>query len=154
MARRRDWPETSVDITGLVDLAFLMVVFFILVGRITAQDLAPLRVPEPARPMTEPPGRDARLVVNVLPASPTATASWQVAGDTLPAEAASEPRLEKLVEAALEQNPQVELTVRADRRARWEEVRPVLSASLGAASARGLPQARMRLVARRAWESP
>ena len=52
--------------TTLIDMAMLLIVFFVLVSQIGATDLVPMKLPKPVPSAAEAPGRETRCVVNAI----------------------------------------------------------------------------------------
>ena len=57
--------RTGANLTPMIDMTFLLVVFFILVSRITSVEQVPLELPAPTKPAANPAPEAPRLVVNV-----------------------------------------------------------------------------------------
>ncbi|MCH2161884.1 MAG: biopolymer transporter ExbD, partial [Phycisphaerales bacterium] len=53
------------NLTSMIDIIFLLVVFFVLVSRISEVEQIPLELPEPANPATSNASDQARAIVNM-----------------------------------------------------------------------------------------
>lgn len=148
MRRRRRAPRSmQVNLIPLVDVTFLLIVFFVMVARITGADLPPLKLAEPQPSALKDPGAPQRVVVNVSPEG-SGDAAYSVDFQKFNADGPGIAGLRSALRAALKQNPEVNIDIRADRAATFGRVRPVLESAVGAAADLKLPQAQLRLVAR------
>lgn len=110
-----------INVTPMIDVVMVLIVFFLIVGRLAAERRAPVDLPEARH------GSEARaatpFVVNVLAPDGRVTLSGQ---RYAPEEIAL------LVRDRLEQDPDLVVQVRADRALAFGQVRPVLDALRGA----------------------
>ncbi|MEO0586397.1 MAG: biopolymer transporter ExbD [Planctomycetota bacterium] len=60
--------KAEMNITPLIDVVFLLIVFFMLVNKIVSDESVPMRVPVLDDPQTREVGEVERVVVNVAPA--------------------------------------------------------------------------------------
>jgi len=66
MARRRqEGTETKMDMTPMIDVTFLMIIFFMIVSDMTQQDLAELKLPM-AEEAIDDEMKEGRMIVNIL----------------------------------------------------------------------------------------
>ncbi len=66
MARKREeGTETKLDLTPMIDVTFLMIIFFIIVSDMTQQDLAELKLPV-AEQAVDDEMKEGRMIVNIL----------------------------------------------------------------------------------------
>ncbi|HEX7881045.1 MAG TPA: biopolymer transporter ExbD [Candidatus Eisenbacteria bacterium] len=101
-----------IDMTPMVDVAFLLLIFF-MVTTVFRQPLAmEINMPEPDSAVKVPEGNV--LTVDVDAAD---RMTWHL-GPTLPA-AATWPELDRVFAGALQRNPQLIVLVRVDRKARY-----------------------------------
>jgi len=66
--------------TPLIDMAMLLIVFFVLVSQIGATDLVPMKLPKPSPSAASSPGREPRCVVNALSDGKGRVRAWRFAG--------------------------------------------------------------------------
>ena len=128
--------KPQMNITPLIDVVFLLIIFFMLVNRIAAEETVEMVVPELLDPKTYELGEVDKIVINVAP-------SPDQRGDD-PLEFDGEPRYVKVgqrryavedraaITAELERiralNPEVEVNLRADAALFFETVQPIMMA--------------------------
>lgn len=130
----------EMNITPLIDVTFLLIIFFMLVNNIVSDQFVEMFVPELDNPRTRPLDQvEGRVIVNIAPRDGTfqereanpllysGEASYVQVGmdrfalDDLTAVTAS-------LKEAVDRNPQVEVLLRADAALHFEEVQPVMVA--------------------------
>jgi biopolymer transport protein ExbD len=136
------------NLTPLIDLSFLLIVFFVLVSQITSIENLPLALPRPDRSAARAPGDDPRVVVNVVPAPDGTAAGYTLGRNQFPATAEGLARLAGTIAAAMRAQPATEINVRADRATEYRWVAPVMDAVGNALveSGAGRDRARVKLV--------
>ncbi|MDZ4830524.1 MAG: biopolymer transporter ExbD [Phycisphaerae bacterium] len=120
-------PQVSLgaNLTSLIDLSFLLVVFFVLVGRISSTERVALHPPTPRDPASELPGDESRVVLNVL-ASSASDEAYALGSDRFRGDTGGLTALRtRLVDVYLA-NPKARVNLRADRAARYDRVEPVM----------------------------
>jgi biopolymer transport protein ExbD len=128
----------------MIDMAFLLIVFFVLVARMGSDEAPAIALPvTPRSPAHEPPGT-ARIAVNVL-ATPSGTVvavgTRRFAGDEAVEGVAA------TVAARLAREPGVPVDVRADAALAYSEVEPVLKGIALAAERSGPTRVSVRVCA-------
>lgn len=127
--------KTGANLTPMIDMTFLLVVFFILVSRITSVEQVPLQLPSPFDPASNPAPEAPRLVVNV-PGDDYGEATGVVYDQQIyEIDENGMDLLAGAVAARLEAVPELQVNLRADRRVPYESVAPVMDA-LATAGAR------------------
>lgn len=127
--------KTGANLTPMIDMTFLLVVFFILVSRITSVEQVPLQLPSPFDPASNPAPEAPRLVVNV-PGDDYGAATGVVYDQQVyEIDEDGMDLLAGAVAARLEAVPELQVNLRADRRVPYESVAPVMDA-LATAGAR------------------
>lgn len=124
----------------MIDMTFLLVVFFILVSRITSVEQVPLDLPAPSNPAANPAPEAPRLVANV-PADEDGRAMGILLDQV--SYRLDEIGLEtftRTVAARLEAIPELQVNLRADRRIPYEVVEPVMDALARAGALAGRPK--------------
>lgn len=131
--------------TPLIDLTFLLIVFFVLVSQITSVEYLPLNLPQPSANAARAPGDDPRIVVNVVPAEGGAAAGYQVGRTEYTASDAGLTQLALAIADAMRTQPATEINIRADRATEFRWVQPVLDAVSNALVESGIPRSRARV---------
>ena len=130
--------------TPLIDMAMLLIVFFVLVSQIGATDLVPMKLPKPSPSAASSPGREPRCVVNALSDGNGRVRAWRFAGEEHAPDDAGLARLGKAIEAALRAQPAVEVHLRADADLRYADIAPAIEL-VGRAASRASPGTPARL---------
>ena len=120
--------KTGANLTPMIDMTLLLVVFFILVSRITSVEQIPLELPSPFDPAANPAPGAPRLVVNI-PGDDYGTATGVIYDQQK--YSFDEGDLDLLtgaIAARLEVMPELQVNLRADRRVPYESVAPVMNA--------------------------
>ncbi len=133
------------NLTPLIDLAFLLIVFFVLVARMGGDQVPPVALPEPRHPATTPAGSRSRLAVNVM-----ADGTGTIVSLGARKFARDEKGTNDLALAIAERirlDPSIPVDIRADRSLRYELVEPALQAISRAASQVGSQRVTIRVCA-------
>ncbi|MGB1125666.1 MAG: ExbD/TolR family protein [Phycisphaeraceae bacterium] len=64
---KRGAVEPSLNITPLIDVVFLLIVFFMLVNNIVTDEVPKVQLPDLDKPNVFPPEGDRRVIVNIVP---------------------------------------------------------------------------------------
>ena len=144
MGRRRTGPPgIHANLTPMIDVTFLLIVFFVVVSQIVEAEHVELELPVLLDPAAEPPGEDERAIVSIVPGPGGGAAGYRLGGERFDADGVGRRELESAIAERLRGQPTLRLNLRADRDARYDEVRPVLE-SIGRA-ARRVPGASPRV---------
>ncbi len=122
--RRSTW-HGRLNLTPLVDIAFQLIVFFMLVSQFVSAERQPMQLPTPSDSQARPLALPDRLVVNLF-ADPSGRLgriqlNAQIVGDL------SE-LVDLLLRLAPDQTSRTTVVLRADRRLAFAEIEPVLKA--------------------------
>ncbi|MEE2907592.1 MAG: biopolymer transporter ExbD [Planctomycetota bacterium] len=142
---RRGPVQAQASLTPMIDVVFLLVVFFVAVSQLVDRDRVDMDLPAPSPSAAHQPEEGMRAVVNVLPGPGGSSLGYQVDGLIFAVDKNGQADLIAHLRRRLEQAPDLFVNVRADQRTGWGWVAPVLGAARHAASATGLPMARVRL---------
>jgi biopolymer transport protein TolR len=131
----------QMNITPLIDVVFLLIIFFMLANKIVSEENVPMIVPKLANPKTYDMGEAKTIVVNIAPAATTSTNR----NFSQPLDFDGEPQyvsiglgqrldvrdldqITKALEAAKALNSEVEVLLRADAALYFDAVQPVMNA--------------------------
>ena len=124
MSRRRIETSVQANMTPLIDVVFLLIVFFVLVSRIVDEDRPRLDLPSPVPPATMVPSPGPRAIVSVVDGtSPT----YHLAGVVYEANEGGRAALGAAIAALVLQVPDTAVQVRAARSTSWDMVAPILA---------------------------
>lgn len=130
-------PPIQANLTPLIDVTFLLIVFFVLVSQIVEAENVEMRLPRPADPASELAGEESRVVINVLPGAAGRPAGYRMGGRVYPADTLGLDRLASRLAEIYGANPTVGVNLRADRSTEYRWVEPVLRAVSTAARRSG-----------------
>lgn len=142
---RRGPQSIEANMTPLIDLAFLLIVFFVLVSQVTGAEHVDLALPRAGAQATGRPGDAKRVVVNVVPGRDGGAAAYRLGRREY---AAGTDGLRELVAAlaqAMKGEPGIEVNVRADRATAYAWVRPAMDAVSDALAESGIDRERARV---------
>jgi biopolymer transport protein ExbD len=145
---KRGNAEIESNLTPMIDVTFLLIVFFVLVSQLVEAEHVDMDLPAPEQPVTEPIDDAPRTVINLVPGDDGAISMYRIGTRTFPADAEGVAAMtERLIEIYLA-NPHVELNLRADRATHYRWVDPVMQSIAEAARRVGDPEliARVNLV--------
>ena len=132
MARRaRTYsPGIQPNLTPMVDVVFLLIIFFIVVAQITTSERLELTIPRLLDSRTIDPGEERRIVVNVVPRSEVATVGgdFLMSGDVFAINDEGVGALIDRLSAIRGRDPAVAVSVRADRVESYDRVHEALRA--------------------------
>lgn len=133
------------NMTPLIDMAFLLIVFFVLVSQINSAENVELQLPRPSASAARAPGAQPRLVVNVVPGADGAAAGYRLGKREFAPDAAGLQRLVATLAESMRATPGIEINVRADRATAYAWVRPAMDAVADALAASGIDRSRTRV---------
>ncbi len=135
----------EMNMTPLIDMAFLLIVFFVLVSQITSAENVELDLPQPSASAARAPGSDPRIVVNVVPAADGGAAGYRLGKREFAPDAAGLRSLVAALAGAMKGQPGIEINIRADRATAYSWVRPAMDAVADALAESGLKRDRTRV---------
>lgn len=136
---RRRFPNAEIEanLTPMIDVSFLLIVFFVLVMRISGSEQAELTVPAVREGVALRPEEEARAVLNVLPGEGGAAAGYLLSGEEIAATPEGIALLAERLAEGYRRNPRLAVHLRADRTTRYEWVEPAMRAATTAARLAG-----------------
>ena len=131
----------------MIDMTFLLVVFFVLVSQISEVEVVDMELPEPKPTASAPPPEETRSVLNVIPDESGQATGYRLNGIDFALGGSGVDELRRTLIRLYTANPELRINLRADRRTEQRFIDPVLNAITTAASASGRTSpARVNLV--------
>lgn len=132
----------SMNITPLIDVVFLLIIFFMLVNNIVSEETVPMVLPELENPKTRQLGEVDRVVVNLapepftqkgrenFPLNHTGTIGYVKVGTggSSRFEGSDLKGITEALKQAKANNPKVEVLLRADGALYYDKVQPIMAA--------------------------
>ena len=131
---RKGPADVRANITPMIDVAFLLIVFFVLVSQIVQVETVPMDLPAPDDPASRPPEDEQRTIVNVVPGPAGAAEAYRVGSNRFPAGPQGIATLRNHLANLYSGNPRLRINLRADRATHYRFVQPVFDAVQQAAS--------------------
>ncbi len=140
MRRRRGHTATDLtpNLTSLIDVTFLLIVFFVLVSKIVEIEHVGMNLPEPVDPMSAKPGGEHQAVVNVLPGPNGTAEGYAIRERFFAADAEGLEALTQHIAGLYADDPQVRINLRSDQGITYEFVHPAMKAVTVASSRAGM----------------
>jgi biopolymer transport protein ExbD len=135
--RRRGPADIHANLTPMIDVTFLLIVFFVLVSQIVEVENVELELPELPDPASAMAGEEQRVVVNVVPALDGTARAYRTGGVSFPADADGAIALGAAIERRFASAPNLRVSFRADRRTEHASIQPALDAIANAARRAG-----------------
>ena len=147
--------EIEANLTPMIDVSFLLIVFFALVSGVSRREQVPLELSQVAAGGAARPAQSARWVLNVLPEERGATGGYVMNGLVFPATPAGLEQLAQALADGYRANPGLAINLRADRATAYRYVEPAMrAATTGARLAGGGALPRLNLVVEELREGP
>ncbi|MCH7702302.1 MAG: biopolymer transporter ExbD [Planctomycetes bacterium] len=123
--RTRTRHSIAFNMTPMIDVVFLLIVFFMLVSAFASAENVPMHLPDPQRSRARNVELANRLVINCFPIDPAAPASG-VQYRLGPNRPQSLGEISDALLAARGKTPDLQVVIRADRRLPYADVREVM----------------------------
>jgi biopolymer transport protein ExbD len=145
---KRGNANVQANVTPMIDVTFLLIVFFVLVSQIVEVEHVDMELPRPDEAATTKPSEDMRVVINVLPGQDGTSNGYRLGSREYPPGPQGAARLSDRLIELYDTNPSVRINLRADRSTHYQWIEPVLQAISTAAARSGHPDiaARVNLV--------
>ena len=125
---QRGRAQIQANLTPMIDVTFLLIVFFVLVSQIVEVESVKLTLPELTEPATELPGESQRAVINVVPGPDGVADEYRLGARSFePGQVGLELLTQRLTRL-LRANPALRINLRADQRTHSQWGQPVLEA--------------------------
>jgi biopolymer transport protein ExbD len=123
---RKGKPSSAINanMTPMIDVTFLLIVFFVAVSQIVDRDLVPLDLPSPERATSAVP-EEKHVTVNLVPLSGGEIAGIVVGGHAIAADAMGE--LTAIVNTRIEGGV-IDVHLRADRQTKYQYIHRAIEA--------------------------
>lgn len=121
--------KVRMNLTPMIDMTFLLIVFFILTSQISNVEMAEeIELPAPDDAVSVEPDEEHRVVLNLIPdtVDPGRVAAIRLGFRTFSFDAGGRAALRDELIAAAAADPAIKVDIRADRRAAYSEVYPIL----------------------------
>ncbi len=140
------------NLTPLIDLAFLLIVFFVLIARMSGEQLPAVALPQPHHAALSPIQSGQRIAVNVTREGDRTVLS--LGAQRFAADRAGESALSQALAQRIARDRTIPVDVRADRTLHYSDVQPVLRAVANAASSAGVGPITVRVCALESTPAP
>ena len=131
---RRGPAEVRANMTPMIDVTFLLIVFFVLVSQIVESESVDMELPTLVQPATLPPGDEQRIVINVVPGAFGSVSEYRVGAHAIAPGPGAASALQRHLAPLLARQPTLRINLRADARTHYEYVHPVVEAVSAAAT--------------------
>ncbi|HWB18888.1 MAG TPA: biopolymer transporter ExbD [Phycisphaerales bacterium] len=118
--------EIRGNMTPMIDMTFLLIVFFVLVSRIISAERVKMELPRPVEAHTEAVTESQRTVINVLPGENGNIRGYRLGSVDYSADAAGRTEMMQRLTELYQRNPNMRVNLRADRASQYEYVQPAL----------------------------
>ncbi len=125
---RRRPTEINANLTPMIDVVFLLIVFFVLVSRLVDFDSVAMDLPRPVDAATVRPEDESRLVINVIPGPDGSALGYKMQAWLVDASPAGARELVGVVHDQLIRQPKTAISLRADRATRYRYVSSLMTA--------------------------
>jgi len=118
------------NLTPMIDMTFLLIVFFILTSQISNVEMAEeIELPEPEHSVAAEPDEEHRVVINLIPdvLDKRRISAMRLGFRSFTPDAAGRASLRAELLEAVQRDPAVKIDIRADRQASYSEVYPILA---------------------------
>lgn len=130
---KRGRSRIEANLTPLIDVVFLLIVFFVLVSQIVEAESVELELPIPVDPATEPPSDENRVVINVIPGEGGEALGYRLGANDYASGRAGVEAMTTHLAALFQANPSISINLRADQRTHYRWVEPAMQAVTDAA---------------------
>ncbi|MHC4217450.1 MAG: ExbD/TolR family protein [Planctomycetota bacterium] len=137
---KHDRVQVHANLTPMIDVTFLLIVFFVLVSQIVEVENVDLDLPTPQEPASMLPGEESRVVINILPGPAGKASGYRMGGRLYAAGTQGIEGLTTVLADRYRENPALSVNLRADRATQYLWIEPVFQAVAAAARLSGRPE--------------
>ena len=123
---RRGSKAFGINLTPMVDVIFMLTIFFMLVTRFSSAEQIPLQLPKPDQSQAALAKIPQRVVINCRPAEGDDSGTDGVLYSIGPNQPEPLSAIKERLAAMKIRSPELQVVLRADRRLRYTEVREVM----------------------------
>ena len=120
--------QIEANLTPMIDITFLLVVFFVVVSTISEVESVEMELPKPQPTASAPPPEQTRSVLNVLPDDDGEATGYRLNSVEYPLGPTGIGALRAALIPMLRNNPELRINLRADRRTTQKHIAPLLNA--------------------------
>ena len=135
LVHRKGPARIDADLTPMIDMTFLLVVFFVVVSQISEIENVEMELPMPQPSASAPPPEETRSVLNVLPGEDGQAIGYRLNLIDFPLGEQGLESLRTELTRLYRTQPDLRINLRADRRTLQKNIDPVFGAINGAARA-------------------
>jgi biopolymer transport protein ExbD len=126
--RKRKHAQIEPNLTSLIDVTFLLIVFFVLVSHLNEVGAVELDLPRPEDPATILPEAENQASISLIPGADGAATGYRVGDRSFASDAAGMQALTAHLATLYQLNPATNINIRADRATKYEWVEAALQA--------------------------
>ena len=118
------------NLTPMIDVTFLLIVFFVVVSQIVEVESEDMMLPEPTDPLTMQPSDERRVIINVMKnvADRGTIEGYKIGKQLFPGSPEGVSRMAAHLEKLYRDDPNININLRADRVTHFEWVEPAMQA--------------------------
>lgn len=147
LVHRKGPARIDADLTPMIDMTFLLVVFFVVVSQISEIENVEMELPKPQPSASAPPPEETRSVLNVLPGEDGEAIGYRLNSIDFPLGDQGIESMRTELTRLYRTQPDLRINFRADRRTRQRNIDPVFNAiNRAARDAQRKDPARVNLV--------
>ncbi len=130
---KRGLARVEANLTPMIDVVFLLIVFFVLVSQIVDLENVEMKLPSLIDPASEVAGEEQRVVVNVEPGVDGDVKNYKLGGQFYTADINGIKSMTAHLADLYKANPSLSVNLRADAGTHYKWVEPVMQAVANAA---------------------
>lgn len=125
---RRGPARIDANLTPMIDMTFLLVVFFVVVSQISELESVEMELPKPSPSASAPPPEETRSVLNVLPGEDGLAVGYRLNATDFPLGEGGVAAMRTELVRLYRNQPDLRINLRADRRTMQRDIDPVFEA--------------------------